>query len=899
MKILLSLTFLLIISYQSFGQKKYEFILAPESLNPYNPKGVEDDPELPKRAPVDTLGAGNLSTFVNYYILIDAQQQVKKYKEKLFSSRNNFEIGTVLMSSLENYGGFINSFSNKEGSKVSYFTYLDSDTIKTLFNPKEFTIESILDSNRILVRNPKNYSETGIIDYEGRFLLNFSNWYRFERRLSKNLWIVNDSKRKTRFCVLDIDNMAPTLDFDLTIDYRLIEEEDNPFDKYRQLNDLGLELIKNVKSGYLNFLTNEGVLLNMRGDFDLKSIEFIGKSLILKTSNSSYLISKSNDSYINVDLNFAPIEVLNKENSSYLLIYKSKTPIEKSFKENKADYFVGIMDLKGRIIIPTEYDSVIDSDSANVVLRKNNYSFLFDLEGKLILSRNNIKILGNNSVYYSFENGINDGVYSLTTKTYINTIFDYCQNYQSVKIVSYKGKFGLLNSEDNKPMLNLEYDGIKSFTKWDDDKSIDENLLLIRKNNLYGVFDFETNKFLIDVNFDGIKIVRIDGEVHFLAYSKLKGNKLFNQEKLLLGSKTLIPLEFMGQANQFDINLDYEYWSKEEKVLEIIKVRSLLNGKWENRFYNLNNNKMFPFQSNYSNQSSSNDPSTSRINVEDLIVYMQKIKLDRKIVALSYNDDGEHIENTPDIDIDDPFEFSNKKNQLIKVNKYGIVNKEFVKISKPIYDFIQQKGQFIICQRGVKSIILDIFNSKGILLFSNVKNIIWEYSDSQSQLPTVYTTIGGLLPILTKFGNTLRWNYIDSEGKVIDFKSEDSLFPVIYVESPKKISKNESDVKKILAEDKPAMFPGGPKVFGAFLQRILTYPSSARRADKGGKVIVEFVINSDGSASDYKIINSVGYGCDEEALRVIKSVTRWEPKVVNGEKVSSVFVQPITFKPDN
>ena len=115
------------------------------------------------------------------------------------------------------------------------------------------------------------------------------------------------------------------------------------------------------------------------------------------------------------------------------------------------------------------------------------------------------------------------------------------------------------------------------------------------------------------------------------------------------------------------------------------------------------------------------------------------------------------------------------------------------------------------------------------------------------------------------------------------------------MESPKKISKNESEVNNIVPEDKPAMFPGGPRAFGAFLQRNLRYPSAAWRFDKGGKVIVEFVINSDGSASDYKIINSVGYGCDEEALRVIKSVFRWEPKVVNGEKVSSVFAQGITF----
>jgi protein TonB len=109
------------------------------------------------------------------------------------------------------------------------------------------------------------------------------------------------------------------------------------------------------------------------------------------------------------------------------------------------------------------------------------------------------------------------------------------------------------------------------------------------------------------------------------------------------------------------------------------------------------------------------------------------------------------------------------------------------------------------------------------------------------------------------------------------------------------LSDSAYDESNNTQKDKPAMFPGGPRAFGAFLQRNLKYPSAAQRANLGGKVYVQFVVNIDGTTSDYKIINSVGYGCDEEALRVIKSVSRWEPKVLNGEKVSSVFTQGITF----
>jgi TonB family protein len=97
------------------------------------------------------------------------------------------------------------------------------------------------------------------------------------------------------------------------------------------------------------------------------------------------------------------------------------------------------------------------------------------------------------------------------------------------------------------------------------------------------------------------------------------------------------------------------------------------------------------------------------------------------------------------------------------------------------------------------------------------------------------------------------------------------------------------------AVEQQAEFPGGPRAFGAFLQKNLRYPSAAQRANVGGKVYVQFVVNTDGTIQDVQILKSVGFGCDEEAMRVIKAVPRWTPGKQSGRAVRSRFTQPITF----
>ena len=92
-----------------------------------------------------------------------------------------------------------------------------------------------------------------------------------------------------------------------------------------------------------------------------------------------------------------------------------------------------------------------------------------------------------------------------------------------------------------------------------------------------------------------------------------------------------------------------------------------------------------------------------------------------------------------------------------------------------------------------------------------------------------------------------------------------------------------------------AEFPGGLRAWSRFLSTTIRYPSAAKRANKGGMVLVSFVINTNGTIQDIQLKKRIGFGCDEEAIRVIRAMPRWNPAKQDGKAVRSRFTQPITF----
>jgi periplasmic protein TonB len=91
-------------------------------------------------------------------------------------------------------------------------------------------------------------------------------------------------------------------------------------------------------------------------------------------------------------------------------------------------------------------------------------------------------------------------------------------------------------------------------------------------------------------------------------------------------------------------------------------------------------------------------------------------------------------------------------------------------------------------------------------------------------------------------------------------------------------------------------FPGGDEARLIFLKRSVRYPKAAMLSGTQGVVVVVFIIEPDGSLSNVKIEKSVGAGCDEEALRVVKLMPRWEPGKRQGRAVRVMVRMPIVFR---
>ncbi len=87
-----------------------------------------------------------------------------------------------------------------------------------------------------------------------------------------------------------------------------------------------------------------------------------------------------------------------------------------------------------------------------------------------------------------------------------------------------------------------------------------------------------------------------------------------------------------------------------------------------------------------------------------------------------------------------------------------------------------------------------------------------------------------------------------------------------------------------------------PDNYLEYLQKNLNKPKQATDNQIVGNVTVEFKVNKEGKLSDFKIIKSLGYGCDEEAIRVIKEGPLWMPKVSNGEPRRQRVRQEVNFE---
>ncbi len=96
------------------------------------------------------------------------------------------------------------------------------------------------------------------------------------------------------------------------------------------------------------------------------------------------------------------------------------------------------------------------------------------------------------------------------------------------------------------------------------------------------------------------------------------------------------------------------------------------------------------------------------------------------------------------------------------------------------------------------------------------------------------------------------------------------------------------------AEQMPS-FPGGSEALNKFITTNMKYPPLAKENGIEGRSMLSFTVGSDGKISNIQDIKKLGWGCDEEAIRLVKLMPAWIPGKQNGKAVAVRYTLPVKF----
>lgn len=110
------------------------------------------------------------------------------------------------------------------------------------------------------------------------------------------------------------------------------------------------------------------------------------------------------------------------------------------------------------------------------------------------------------------------------------------------------------------------------------------------------------------------------------------------------------------------------------------------------------------------------------------------------------------------------------------------------------------------------------------------------------------------------------------------------------------VKENATTEETFMVVEQMPEFPGGIQELMSFLSKNIKYPKAAHENGIQGRVIVQFVIEKDGTPTEFEIMRSVNPDLDAEALRVLGEMPKWKPGMQKGQAVRVKFTVPVSFK---
>jgi outer membrane biosynthesis protein TonB len=122
------------------------------------------------------------------------------------------------------------------------------------------------------------------------------------------------------------------------------------------------------------------------------------------------------------------------------------------------------------------------------------------------------------------------------------------------------------------------------------------------------------------------------------------------------------------------------------------------------------------------------------------------------------------------------------------------------------------------------------------------------------------------------------------------FQSASPAFEMEMINKNQPVAVQDTAFSKV---DVPPSPVGGYQNFYNYVGRNYKYPKAAVTAQVEGKVIIQFVVERDGSLVEIKALEDLGFGTGEEAVRMLKSAPKWNPGIMDGKPVRVQFTLPI------
>ena len=237
--------------------------------------------------------------------------------------------------------------------------------------------------------------------------------------------------------------------------------------------------------------------------------------------------------------------------------------------------------------------------------------------------------------------------------------------------------------------------------------------------------------------------------------------------------------------------------------------------------------------------------------------------------------------------------YADKSGKIVIPYKYDYAEpfyKGIAKVSKDGRQFyIDKKGKECFdkdkqSEYDERSSLSKKINESGLIKVENNGKYGWKNEKGDIVIPIQYD-------MAMDFHEGLAMVTLNYVVGFVDKYGNSTFNPPSTINTPRNTAQETFDVTETLPS-----FKGGQEALNRWISENMQYPQDAYNDGIQGRVKVSVEINSDGSIGDVSIVKSVHPSLDKEAIRLFKSMPKWNPGTQNGNPVSAKMEFPLTFK---